>query len=108
MAIAVTRVTGLMTLASVFSGAMRIHYVSFVIGVALSALIFDDSLIILGLITKYGFQVLGFTPSYWMVIIFLIVVMSIVMGIVTWRSRRRKKNGVKNGTESNSKSTTEV
>ena len=91
MAIALTRVTGLMTLASVFSGAMRIPYVSFVIGVALSAAIFDGSLIILGLITKYGFQVLGFTPSYWFVIILLIVIMSIVMGILTWRSRRRKK-----------------
>jgi membrane protein DedA with SNARE-associated domain len=88
MAIAVTRVTGLMTLASVFSGAMRIHYLSFVEGVALSAAIFDGSLIILGLITKYGFQVLGFTPSYWHIIIGLMVIMIIVMGIVTWRSRK--------------------
>jgi membrane protein DedA with SNARE-associated domain len=92
MAIAVTRVTGLMTLASVFSGAMRIQYISFFVGVTLSSAIFDGSLIILGLITKYGFQVLGFTPSYWHVIIGLIVIMSIVMGVVSWRASRKAKN----------------
>lgn len=100
MAIALTRVTGLMTLASVFSGAMRIHYASFVIGVSLSAIIFDGSLIILGLITKYGFQVLGFTPSYWFVIIGLIVIMSIVMGIVTWRACKNIKKDKNSTSES--------
>jgi len=93
MPIAVVRITGLMTLASVISGAMRIKYTSFVAGVALSALIFDGSLIILGLITKYGFQVIGFKPSFIHVAVGLIVVMSIVMIVMTIRSRRRSSNG---------------
>ena len=88
MAIAVARITGLMTLASVFSGAMRIRYLSFALGVALSAIVFDGSLIILGLITKYGFQIIGFTPSYWHVIIGLIVIMSVVMLIISLKNRR--------------------
>jgi membrane protein DedA with SNARE-associated domain len=101
MAIAITRVTGLMTLASVFSGAMRIHYASFAIGVSLSSLIFDGSLIILGLITKYVLQVFGITPpSTWQIIIGLIVIMSIVMGIMAWRERGKfKKNGKKKDEE---------
>jgi len=92
MPIAVVRITGLMTLASVISGAMRIKYTSFLAGVALSALIFDGSLIILGLITKYGFQFIGFKPSFIHVAGGLIVVMSIVMIIMTIRSRRRSSN----------------
>ena len=91
MPIAVVRITGLMTLASVISGAMRIRYVSFITGVALSALIFDGSLIILGLITKYGFAFIGFKPSIWHVAAGLIVVMSIVMIVISLRSRKRTK-----------------
>jgi membrane protein DedA with SNARE-associated domain len=91
MPIAVVRITGLMTLVSVISGAMRIRYLSFVIGVALSALFFDGSLIILGLVTKYGFQYIGFKPSFWQVAVGLIVVMSIVMIIFSLRSRKSKQ-----------------
>ncbi len=69
MAIALVRITGLMTLASAVAGAMHIRYVQFFLGVALSAAIFDGSLIVLGLITKYGFQFIGFTPSIFRLII---------------------------------------
>jgi len=99
MPIALVRVTGLMTLASVISGAMRIRYISFVSGVALSAAIFDGSLIILGLVTKYGFQFIGFKPQFWHVAAGLIVVMSIFMIIVSLRSRRKARQ--KKSTEPN-------
>jgi membrane protein DedA with SNARE-associated domain len=68
---------------------MRIKYTHFLAGVALSAVIFDGSLIILGLITKYGFQFIGFEPSVIHVAVGLIIVMSIVMVIMTLRARRR-------------------
>ena len=90
MPIALVRLTGLMTLASVLSGAMQIRYISFFLGVAFSALIFDGSLIILGLITKYGFRFIGFTPSVWHVALGLIILMSIFMVVVTIINRRRQ------------------
>jgi membrane protein DedA with SNARE-associated domain len=97
MPIAVFRISGLMTLASVMAGAMRIRYTAFVAGVALSSLIFDGALIILGLITKYGFSYIGFKPSVWHVAAGLIVVMSVVMIVISIRSRKKAKttgNGI--------------
>jgi membrane protein DedA with SNARE-associated domain len=91
MRIATVRITGLMTLASVIAGAMRIRYAAFVSGVALSALIFDGSLIILGLVLKFGFLAIGFKPAVWHVAAGLIVVMSIVMIVFSIRSRKRAK-----------------
>ncbi|HJX03053.1 MAG TPA: hypothetical protein VJ488_00695 [Dehalococcoidia bacterium] len=79
MAIAVVRITGFMTLASLVSGTMKIRYPSFFLGVTLSALIFDGALILLGVITKYGFKVIGFTPSVWHIAVGLISIMTIVM-----------------------------
>jgi membrane protein DedA with SNARE-associated domain len=92
MAIAITRVTGLLTLVSVVSGAISIRYTSFILGVTLSAIIFDGSLVILGLITKYGFQLLGFTPSTWHVVIGIILVTAIVMFGIQYMTRKRLMN----------------
>jgi membrane protein DedA with SNARE-associated domain len=89
MAIALTRVTGLLTLASVVSGAIGVRYTSFVLGVTLSAVIFDGSLVILGLLTKYGFQLLGFTPSTWHVVIGVIIVTAGVMVGIQYFTRKR-------------------
>ena len=78
LAVAATRLTGLLTLVSVASGALRLRYRPFFLGVALSALIFDGSLIVLGFITRQGFQYLGFTPSLWAVIAGFMVVIILV------------------------------
>lgn len=91
MAIATIRITGLMTVASMVSGAMKISYAQFFLGVFLSALIFDGSLIILGLITKYGFAFINFTPSVWHVAAGLIVIMVLIMIISRLISRRNEK-----------------
>jgi membrane protein DedA with SNARE-associated domain len=91
MAIAMVRITGLMTVASMVSGAMKIRYFHFFLGVALSAVIFDGALIILGLITKYGFAVINFTPSVWHVAVGLIVIMALIMVISRLISRRKEK-----------------
>jgi membrane protein DedA with SNARE-associated domain len=91
MAIAMVRITGLMTVASMVSGAMKIRYTQFFFGVALSALIFDGALIILGLITKFGFSFIDFTPSVWHVAVGLIVIMVLIMVISRLVKRRSEK-----------------
>lgn len=78
LAVAVTRLTGLLTLVSVASGALRLRYRTFFIGVTLSALIFDGSLIFLGFVTRQGFQYFGFTPSLWAIIAGFIVLIILV------------------------------
>ena len=77
-AVIVTRLTGLLTLASVASGAVCMRYHYFIVGVALSALIFDGVLILLGFITRNGLDLLGFTPSTWQVIVGLVIIISLV------------------------------
>jgi membrane protein DedA with SNARE-associated domain len=78
MAVTIPRLTGLLTLVSIASGAIRLRYYYFVLGVALSSFIFDGALIVLGYITKQGFEYLGFTPSAWHVIVALVIVISLV------------------------------
>lgn len=107
MAIALVRITGMMTLASVVAGAMRIKYSRFFFGVALSALIFDGALIILGLITKYGFAVINFTPSVWHVALGLVVIMCLIMVISRLVSRRTAKKKKENSIEAINKSDSE-
>lgn len=101
MAIALVRITGLMTLASAVAGAMRIGYLQFFLGVTLSAVIFDGSLVVLGLITKYGFQFINFTPSIWHVMLGIIILMSLVMVISRFATRKRSsKEKEDNNTQS--------
>ncbi len=82
MAVAATRLTGLLTLVSMAAGACKVRYLTFFIGVTLSAIIFDGSLVALGYITRQGFRYLRFTPPLWAVIIGFIVVI-----IVVWMVR---------------------
>lgn len=93
MAIALVRITGLMTLASVVSGAIRIRYLQFFLGVALSSLIFDGSLLLLGFITKYGFKFIGFTPSIWHIAIGLVVIMTCLMITIRYLNRKKRSTG---------------
>jgi membrane protein DedA with SNARE-associated domain len=78
MTVAGTRLTGLLTLVSMAAGACRIRYLTFFIGVTLSAVIFDGSLVMLGWITRQGFHYLRFTPPLWAVIAGFIVVIIVV------------------------------
>jgi membrane protein DedA with SNARE-associated domain len=47
-AVAIARLSSLLTVASIASGALRIRYYKFAAGIALSSLIFDGALIIIG------------------------------------------------------------
>ena len=89
LTVAIPRLAGLMTFASVTSGALRLRYSSFVLGVGLSSVIFDGSLILLGYLTRQGFNYLGFSPHPWQIIVVLIVIICMVWLIRYYFVRRK-------------------
>ena len=88
IAIAIPRLTGLLTLISIASGTICLPYPYFILGVALSAFIFDGALILLGFIFREGFKYLGFYPEAWQVIVVLVVVICIVWVVSHFLVRR--------------------
>jgi membrane protein DedA with SNARE-associated domain len=97
LAVAMSRLTSLLTLVSIASGTIRIPYPSFCLGVALSALIFDGSLVLLGFITDRWFQYLNVTPSLWLVTIGLVALMIILWAGSFLFGRLRRSNNRKRG-----------
>jgi membrane protein DedA with SNARE-associated domain len=95
LAVAMSRLTSLLTLVSIASGTIRIPYPSFCLGVALSALIFDGSLVLLGFITDRWFHYLNVTPSLWLVTIGLVALMIIIWAGTFLFGRLRRSNGRK-------------
>ncbi len=87
LAVALPRLIGLHFPTSIAAGIMLLHYRSFMLGVALSALIFDGAISILGVVTGAGFRVLGFTPDLWSIIAVFIVIMALVI-LVKFRLSR--------------------
>ena len=87
IAVALPRLIGLHFPTSIASGIIYLPYRSFVMGVALSALIFDGAISLLGVATGAGFRILGFTPHLGAVIGVFIVVMLLVI-LVTFRRSR--------------------
>lgn len=68
LAVTIGRLTpGLLTMTSVASGATALPHHHFIAGIALSSLIADSVLVILGAATKFGFGYFSLTPSLWMV-----------------------------------------
>ena len=68
LSIALARLTpGLLTAVSVGSGLVKIKFGRFALGVALSSLIADFSLVILGVIAKTGTGAFGIKPEAWQV-----------------------------------------
>ncbi|HAV10359.1 MAG TPA: hypothetical protein DCX22_01915 [Dehalococcoidia bacterium] len=90
-AIAIPRISGLMTLTSLASGAISLRYGHFLIGVILSSVIFDGALMVFGFIMNSGFQYFGFTPTLWQVVVFLIAAIILIWIIRLVIIRRRAK-----------------
>jgi len=86
IAVALPRLIGFHFPTSIASGIIGLPYRSFVLGVALSALIFDGAVSILGVVTGAGFRILGFTPHLWSIIAVFIVVMLLVI-VVKFRRK---------------------
>ncbi len=90
LAVAIVRLTpGLLTSSSVAAGCIRMRYHHLVLGIVLASVIADGALVIIGVFTKYGLSILGFTPSTWEGIVALAVVILLV-GFVRWLWLRRR------------------
>ena len=77
LAVAIARLTpGLLTPSSVASGVICLRYTYFVLGIALSSVIADSALLILGFATASGLKYLGFRPSIWLVVVALVLLIS--------------------------------
>jgi membrane protein DedA with SNARE-associated domain len=85
LAIAIARLSGLLTVASVAAGAIGLRYYFLVLGVALSAVIFDGVLLLLG--SGMGVFLPHLPP--WAIVIGLIVLLAIAWGIhLIWVRRK--------------------
>lgn len=76
-AITIARLSGLLTVASVASGAIGLRYSRLVLGVALSSLIFDGALLLLG--TGIGVFLPHLPP--WTIVIGIIILLTIIWGM---------------------------
>jgi membrane protein DedA with SNARE-associated domain len=86
-AITIARLTGLLTVASVASGAIGLRYHCLVLGVALSAAIFDGALLLLG--SGMGVFLPHIKP--WAIVVGIIVLMTIIWGVHFLIVRRKKR-----------------
>ncbi len=91
LGIAITRLMQLLTLASVASGAIKVRYHHFLLGVTMAAIIFDGALIGLGILAGHGLQRYDIVPSVLIVILGFIVVIGLVYG--SWQLLQRRRNG---------------
>lgn len=94
-AVAMPRVCGLLYLTSIASGVAKLRYRLFIAGVVLSSFIFDGALVILGLLTRHSFHILGLRPSYWNILLCLILLMAIIWATPFIISRRKFKKSRK-------------
>ena len=94
LAVAIARLTpGLLTVSSVAAGYSGMKYYQLVLGIVLASVVADGVLVIIGVISKYGLSILGFTPSSWEVVGALAVVILLVWFVRwLWLRRRAHKN----------------
>lgn len=88
IAIAIARLSGLLTVASVASGVIGLRYHYLVIGVTLSAVIFDGALLLLG--SGAGMFMPHLPP--WSIVIGLIVLLTLVWGGHFFWIRRKRRS----------------
>ena len=92
LSVAFARLTpGLLTAASVGSGLVRIKYRYFALGVIISSLIADFSLLFLGFFAKTGASVFGIKPETWEVVVGALVFLTIGWGLYFLVQRLRNK-----------------
>ncbi len=104
LAVAIARLTpGLLFPSSVAAGYCGVRYYQFVLGIVLASVVADGVLVIMGVVTKYGFSILGFTPSAWEVVGALAVVILLVWFApwIYFRARNKKKKAQATLTEPN-------
>ena len=90
LAVAFLRLSGLLYVPSIAAGVIHLPFRYFILGVAISSLIFDGATTTLGILTGHGFRILGFKPTNWSVTIGFIVLMILALLIQFLVSRRKK------------------
>lgn len=90
VAIAFLRLSGLFYIPSIVAGVLKLPFRYLIAGVALSSLILDGASILLGMLAKHGFRILGFTPTNWSVVVGFIIIMLIVLLLQYLLARRKK------------------
>jgi membrane protein DedA with SNARE-associated domain len=90
-AIALPRISGLLHLSSIAAGTINFPYRSFILGVALSSIMFDGALVLLGFLTAHGVRIFGVNPPHWMIVAGLIVLMVLVW-IIRYTASLLKKH----------------
>lgn len=94
--VSITRLTGLLTLVSVTSGLLKLRYRNFVAGVALSSILFDGTLVAIGIFAGSKLQQYGYVPSTSVVILGCVLLITVVAAIQVFITRRKLQ--VKNST----------
>jgi membrane protein DedA with SNARE-associated domain len=86
VAVAVVRLTpGLLQVPSLAAGVMRLPYLRFVIGVAISSVIYDFAFIIFGFLARIGLQNL----AQEMRVYFIIGLVVLIIAVIIWFTVRR-------------------
>ncbi len=97
IALAVARLTpGLLLPATVASGAIRLRYDHFVLGVLISALAADGILLVSGLVMGLGVKFLGITPSPWVFLAGLVVVIVLIWFVPRYFTKRKAPESPRN------------
>ncbi len=89
--IIVTRLMQLLTLASVAAGAIKVPYHHFLIGVTVSAIVFDGALVAFGMLAGHGLQRYEVVPSTLIIIAGFIAIIG--LGYGSWQLIQRVRNG---------------
>ncbi len=93
--LAVARLTpGLLTATSLASGAIRLDYRYFALGVGVASIVEEMLTLALGFLMGYGLLRLGLTPSPWLILVGLVVDIAIIWAVprLIWRNRRPRSN----------------
>jgi membrane protein DedA with SNARE-associated domain len=89
IAVAIARLTpGLLTPSTVAAGVIRLRYSYLLLGIAISSVIADISLLLLGFTTGKGLEQFGLKQNVWLIIIIVIVIIGIGW-LVGWRLSRK-------------------
>ena len=80
---------GLMQVASVAAGAVRIRYYQMVLAIVLSFIVYDGTLILLGSLARLGFKDVGPEYAAWIVLGFVAIMAAIFVAVHLIRRRAK-------------------
>jgi membrane protein DedA with SNARE-associated domain len=74
---------------SLTAGVMRLPYLQFVVGVAISSLIYDFAFIIFGFLAQIGLQNLAQELRVYFIIGLLALIITVIIWFTVWRRHRQ-------------------